>query len=173
MSKKDRADARDADEFELSPSTELPVELPPPPAETAPVATVKLTARPGFLLVATNPYCASDQHGRPSGACPMDPTDPRFYDRAKSKGTVRGFVGATRIVGEVTREAPPNAAARLQTERRDIQWTFAREPFELPDTGFYRKKIQEGSLLDATQDYEAARAGARARSECAVEPRWT
>lgn len=172
MKKYDRNDAIEASEFALEPSTETPLDSPPTPPE-APAPVVKRTARPGYLLVATNPFGARDQHGRPSGACPGDPMDPRFYDRAKSKGTVRHFIGATLVDGGVTRPAAKNAEAFRQTERRDIQWAFVREPLEVPDTAYYRKKIQEGSLLDATQDYEAARAVARARSTCAVEPRWT
>lgn len=166
----DKAESIDPEQVELA----VPVEetKPAPKAELKP-ALPKRSASPGKLLVATNPFLAIDHLGRPCGACPVDPRDPRFYDPAKGLGEVRGFVGARQVFGEVTRPAPRHAEAMQQTERRSLEYTFTREPFEVPDTRFYRKRIAEAALLDATQDYEAARAVARARSGCAVEPRWT
>jgi hypothetical protein len=177
MSKRDRAESADAEyrvEFTEPEFSTEEAPKPEPVAEPAPSAPVaKRVARPGFMLVATNPFSALDHLGRPCGACPVDPFDPRYYDKRKPKVTFRGNVGAARVAGEVTRPAARLAELRQQTERTDIEWAFVREPFEIPETSFYKRQIAEGTLLDANNDYERARANARARSKCAVEPRWT
>jgi hypothetical protein len=143
----------------------------PKAAEVVEVKPARVN-RPGFLWVATNPFCATDHMGRPSGACPIDPYDPRYYDKRRGND-IRGTVGATMIDGPVTRHASSRASGYQQTERRDVSWSFVREPFEVPDTRFYRTQIRERALLDATKDYEADRRAARARSQCVVDPRWT
>jgi hypothetical protein len=151
------------------------VEFAPPVAETKPDGKRDPMARSaalGNLLVATNPFAALDHRGRPCGACPVDPRDPRYYAPAKGLGEVRGYVGARQVFGEVTRATPTHAELTQRTERRDLTWVFTLEPFEVPDTKFYRRQVAEGALLDATKDYEAARSIARARSGCAVEPHW-
>ena len=180
MAKRERSESSEVDESvlgveESAPPTDEDGASPPPPEpepEPDPEPAPPRRARPGFLLVAANPFCAVDPTGRPSGACPLDPHDPRFYDPSKTRATVRGFVGAVRVVGDVTRPAPRNAELYQRTERRDVAWEFEREPFELPDTGFYRRQLADGVLLDGTTDYEGARLLAKARSNCAAEPRW-
>ena len=167
MSKRERADARETDKsiYELVPDGAYAV------TKTEPIASPPVAKpeprRPsrGCLLVATNPFCASDHQGRPSGACPMDPK----FQRGE-------FVGATRIDHGVTRPGPkrvaPGSGFYQQTERRDIEWQFQREPLEVQDSPYYRKKIAEGVLFDGTKDYEAARRSAQARSNCTSDPRW-
>lgn len=175
MSKRERAERTEEEvcleftEPEFS-TAEAPVE---PEHEPVKQPEPKRVARPGFLLVATNPYCAIDHLGRPVGACPVDPHDPRYYDPRKPRVTFRGFVGASRTAGEVTRPAAKHAELRQQTPRVTLEWSFTRDPFEVPATSFYKRQLAEGTLLDATNDYERARENARARSKCAVEPRWT
>lgn len=142
------------------PPAEAPPELPPPPApKSAP-----RRASPGRLLVATNPWAAIDHKGRPAGACPAE-VGPRDEN-------ARTYVGARPAFGDVTRPAPRRAELYQRTERRDLVWEFQREPFEVPDTSYYRRKVRERELLDATKDYEAARALLSARHKDAAPPRW-
>jgi hypothetical protein len=140
----------------------------PSAPEPKPAAIV---TRPGYLMVSTNPYAAADHLGRPCGACPVDPFDPRFYDPRRGND-VRGYVGAKQVFGDVTRPTPAHSEAHRRTERRDLQWEFLREPFEVPDTQFYRARIAEGVLIDSTTSVTVARALTLARGRCKTEPRW-
>ena len=148
-------------------------EIRSPEPKPALVKLEKRTARPGFLLVATNPYHAIDHLGRPCGACPIDPQDPRFYDPSKGMGEVRGSVGAYQLFGEVLRKVTSREEQHShRTERRDLQWQFKYEAFEVPDTRFYRRMLADGALLDGTADYEGARRLAKSRAQCAADPLW-
>jgi hypothetical protein len=154
-------DAPDAPPDE--PPAEAPPEPTPPPAPPR-VYSVALRASPGRLLVATNPWAAIDHKGRPAGACPAE-VGPRDEN-------ARTYVGARPAFGDITRPAPRRAELYQRTERRDLVWEFQREPFEVPDTSYYRRKVRERELLDATKDYEAARALLSARHKDAAPPRW-
>jgi len=140
----------------------------PPPPFPVPLCTGPIRKsfgnRAGFLWVATNPWAAIDHKGRPSGACPAE-VGPRDEN-------ARSYVGARPSFGDVTRPAPRRAELYQRTERRDLVWEFQREPFEVPDTSYYRRKVRERELLDATKDYEAARALLSARHKDAAPPRW-
>jgi hypothetical protein len=170
---------KDAESVKAEDCAELPTEFafvdgpgePPPaeepaspkPPEPAPVAPTR-RASPGRLLVATNPWAAIDHKGRPAGACPAE-VGPRDEN-------ARTYVGARPAFGDVTRPAPRRSELYQRTERRDLVWEFQREPFEVPDTSYYRRKVRERELLDATKDYEAARALLSARHKDAAPPRW-
>lgn len=39
----------------------------------------------------------------------------------------------------------------MQSARHELHWTFATEPVELPNTGYYRDRLKEGSLVAADE----------------------
>lgn len=168
--------AKDAESVKAEDCAELPTEFafvdgpgePPPVAEPpapepAPVTPPRRN-RPGFLWVATNPWAAIDHLGRPAGACPAEV--------GPNGEHARSYVGARPVFGDVIRQAPKRAELYQRTERRDLAWEFQREPFEVPNTPYYRRKVRERELLDATKDHEAARALLSARHKDAAPPRW-
>lgn len=105
------------------------------------------------MKVATNPHLVVDHVGRPCGACPIDPRDPRYYDPAKPKNPeVRGWVGARLESGpKLLRKGLEKGDASDPSDRHDITFEFRREPFDIPDTRFYRDRIKEGALLAADE----------------------
>jgi hypothetical protein len=150
-------------------------------SEVVAVPVVKQVARPGYMLVATNPFHSLDAQGRPCGSCPIDPEDPRFYNPrtktlmapAPSSALHVAAVGSRMIVGGVTRALDAKEGEQnYRTERRAVSWEFTRDVFEIPDTKFYRRMIADGVILDANKPTEPLRQAAKARSQCVVEPRW-
>jgi hypothetical protein len=131
------------------------------------------------VLVATNPFHSVDDEGRPTGACPVDPRDPRF----RKLGDVRGLVGAKREA-RLVREGMPGGGVAEPSARHEFTYQFRFAPFELHETRFYLRQIRDGGLIAANEEtallagvrfvpVELARALAKSRSRGTAEVQWT
>ncbi len=93
-----------------------------------------MAIQPKTLSLVANPWAAIDELGRPSGACPPDPTE----DTGR-----RGFIGATQTAKLVRAGHSRRVAGRSvvqESERHERTWEFDPNPVTLPNTGYYRDR---------------------------------
>lgn len=97
------------------------------------------------LLVLPNPGHTKDHLGRPACAIPADPLEHTSFRRwigAKPKTSVKRPKVTRMIGGQLT---------TLVEADYDIEWEFSATPVEIPNTGYYRDRLKEGSLLPADE----------------------